>query len=128
MGYFLKNRQLQSGSTSIVVPSGTTGQLPTHPAVGQISFNTTTNFLQVYNGSTWQTLATAVTYVVDNFTGNGSTTTFTKSQAPASASQVMVFVGGIYQVPTSSYTVTGTTITFTSAPPISTISVIHTNG
>ena len=127
MGYFLKNRQLQSGSISVVVPAGTTGQLPTHPVVGTISFNTTNNFLQVYNGSSWQTLST-VTYVIDNFTGNGSTTAFTMSQAPASASQIMVFISGIYQTPTSSYTVTGTTITFSNAPPVSSINVIHTNG
>lgn len=52
------------------------------------------------------------------FTGNGSTTTFTLSQDPGSISNLDVSVEGITQTPGVSYTWTsGTTLTFTEAPP-----------
>ena len=56
--------------------------------------------------------------MVDNFSGDGSTATFTMSQAESDATAIAVFVGGVYQQPTTNYTVNGsTTITFLSAPP-----------
>ena len=56
--------------------------------------------------------------VVDEFTGDGSTTTFTMSQAESSDSAILVSIGGVYQQPTTNYTTDGTTtITFTSPPP-----------
>lgn len=130
MGYFLKNRQLQSGSTGVVVPNGTTGQLPSNAVPGMLSFNTSSTALQVYNGTSWATLSTStgVTYTVDNFTGDGTTTTFGMSVAPSSASQIQVFVGGLYQEPLVNYTVSGTSLIFGvgSAPPKNAqINVIH---
>jgi hypothetical protein len=51
------------------------------------------------------------------------------SQEVASASQIIVFVGSIYQDSTTAYTVNGSyDITFTSAPPDGEpISVIHSS-
>ena len=58
---------------------------------------------------------------IDEFNGNGSTTAFTLTQIPSAsnASNFMVFVDNIYQRYGSSYayTVSGATLTFTSAPP-----------
>ena len=70
-----------------------------------------------------------VEYTVDNFVGDGSTTEFTMSIAETTATQIMVFVGSIYQEPASAYTVNGgLDITFTSAPPNTVpINVIHTS-
>jgi hypothetical protein len=129
MGYFLKNRQLQSGSTSVAVPTGTTIELPANPIAGMITYNSTSNVLQVYNGSSWQTLSTlsGITYTVDSFTGTGSQVAYTMSFTPTNAQQIQVFVGGLYQVPTTNYTVSSTTITFSSAPPLgATVNIIHT--
>ena len=69
----------------------------------------------------------AVTYTVDSFTGDGSTAVFTMSLQESLTTQIMVFVGSIYQDPTSAYTVDGGfDITFTSAPPQGEpITVIH---
>jgi hypothetical protein len=53
---------------------------------------------------------------VDNFTGNGTNTSFTLSTTPASENYVTVVFDGVTQL-RSSYTVTGTTITFDEAPP-----------
>jgi hypothetical protein len=62
----------------------------------------------------------------DTFSGNGSTTAFTMSIAPASVNAVIVAVSGIVQDP-STYTISGTTLTFSGAPPSGTsnISVRH---
>lgn len=62
----------------------------------------------------------------DTFSGNGSTTAFTMQIAPASVNSVIVVVSGITQDP-STYTISGTTLTFSAAPPTGTnnISVRH---
>ena len=58
---------------------------------------------------------------IDEFNGDGSTTAFTLTQTPSAsnAANFMVFVDNVYQRYGSSYafTVNGTTLTFTSAPP-----------
>ncbi len=53
--------------------------------------------------------------VVDQFTGNGSTTAFTVSTAPADEKNLMVYIDGVYQQKTD-YTVSGTTLTMDTAP------------
>ena len=58
-------------------------------------------------------------FVTDQFSGNGSTTVFTMSVAPATASSVLVVISGVLQDP-SAYSVVGTTLTFSSAPPTGT--------
>ena len=129
---FYKNRQLQSGSTGVVVPTGGSATRPDNPVFGLIRYNTDAGLLEFFNGTIFQYLGTnaGVAYTVDNFTGDGVTTTFTMSQSESSATQIMVFVGSIYQIATSNYTVNGgPDITFTSAPPLGIpINVIHTNG
>ena len=58
---------------------------------------------------------------IDEFNGDGSTTAFTLTQIPSAsnASNFIVFVDNVYQRYGSSYayTVSGATLTFTSAPP-----------
>ena len=47
---------------------------------------------------------------------NGSNTSFTLSKAPASANHLMVIINGVLQIWSTGYTVSGTTLTTTSAP------------
>ena len=54
------------------------------------------------------------------FSGDNTTTNFTLSQTTANANELEVFVGNVRQDPHSAYTVTGTTLSFTSAPPTGT--------
>jgi len=53
---------------------------------------------------------------VDSFTGVGSVSggnaSFTLSEAPLNASSITVYVNGIFQKPTTNYSVSGTTLTF----------------
>jgi hypothetical protein len=58
----------------------------------------------------------AFTPAVDYFSGNGSTTAFTLSRPVASVAQVQVTIDNVAQNPSSAYTVSSNTITFTSAP------------
>ena len=51
------------------------------------------------------------------FDGDGSTTAFTLDVAPSSTLDLEVFVGNVRQDPNSAYSVSGTTLTFTGAPP-----------
>ena len=58
----------------------------------------------------------AFTPAIDYFNGNASATAFTLSRPVASVAQVQVTIDNVAQNPSSAYTVTGNTITFTSAP------------
>ena len=58
----------------------------------------------------------AFTPAVDFFSGNGSTTAFTLSRPVASVAQVQVTIDNVAQNPSSAYTVSANTLTFTSAP------------
>jgi hypothetical protein len=67
-------------------------------------------------------IPTTVAFLVDTFSGNGSTTAFTLSQAPANTSSILVAVSGVVQDP-STYSVSGTTLTFSGAPPSGTSNI-----
>ena len=54
--------------------------------------------------------------VTDTMTGDGSDTTLTLSTAPISVNNVIVFIDGVMQRPTTDFTVSGTTLTFAVAP------------
>jgi len=56
------------------------------------------------------------TPAIDYFSGNGSTTAFTLSRPVASVAQVQAVVNNVAQNPSDAFTVSGNTITFTSAP------------
>ena len=123
MGYFVKNRRLQSGSSGVVLPAGGSALRPDAPRFGLIRYNTDLGAVEFFNGSAFVQLgaAGAITYTVDNFIGDGSTLTVALSASVSGDDQVIVFVGSIYQTPTTAYTITGgglDDITFTSAPPV----------
>ena len=131
MGNWVKNRRLESGSTSVVMPTGSSATRPDAPVAGQYRFNTDLALIEFFNGIVFIPIAVGggISYTVDSFVGDGSTTVFTMSQAESSAQQIIVFVGSIYQLPSIDYTVDGGfDITFSSPPPdgLTTINVIHT--
>ena len=59
----------------------------------------------------------AFTPAIDYFSGNASTTAFTLSRPVASVAQVQAVISNVPQNPGDAFTVSGNTITFTSAPP-----------
>lgn len=152
MGRFVKNPEIGDNASAVKIPNVTTAQRPTG-VNGQFIFNTTTSTYQVYNGSAWYNISEASrqkTITVDRFQGDGTTVTFGNGAGNtvdgstaanftvgvSDATDIMVFVGGVYQLPTTNYSVSGTgvtaTITFGSAPPANDgstgghiISIIH---
>ncbi len=56
-------------------------------------------------------------YAVDTFTGTGSTTVYTLSAAPGSKTNAAIYIDGVYQAK-ANYSVSGSTLTFTTAPPL----------
>lgn len=66
-----------------------------------------------------QLAANLKSFTTDAFTGDGSTTAFTLTETPTYANSVMVFIDGILQKETSNYAISGSTLTFTSAPDAS---------
>lgn len=55
-------------------------------------------------------------YVRDSGTGDGSTTAFALSTTPHTVKNVQVFLNGLLQRRVADYDISGTTLTFTSAP------------
>ena len=78
-------------------------------------------------GTPLDTRNTFQSLVGKRFNGDGSTTAFTLDVAPSSTLDLEVFVGNVRQDPNSAYTLSGTTLTFTGAPPSGTnnIYVVH---
>jgi len=65
---------------------------------------------------------TTAAFITDQFNGTGSQTAFTLSVAPATTSSILVSVSGVLQDP-STYSVSGTTLTFSAAPPAGTSNI-----
>ena len=60
-------------------------------------------------------IAATLSYVTRNYTGDNSDTTFTVTSG-VTVDNCLVMENGVVQKPTSDYTVSGTTLTFTTAP------------
>jgi hypothetical protein len=105
-----------NSTNSIKMPVGNTAQRPTG-VTGQLRFNTTTNGLEVFDNSTWAAVGTPTFTVISDqqFSGDGSTVAFTLSQASTTAGSV-VSINGVVQIPTTAYSISSTTLTFTEAP------------
>lgn len=130
MGRFLKSSPSlkENISGNFDLPAGTSAQRSVSPQTGDIRYNTTTNNLEFYDGSSYQNAAVkgSVTIIKDSFTGDGSTAVYTLSVTPADENNILVFVGNVHQNPDVAYSLSGAELTFSSAPPDThTIVVLH---
>lgn len=125
----METQQLNEGlSRSITLPPNATGlstNLPLPAANNLIGWNPAANALQNVDPTT---IATAVTYgnaVADKFSGDGTTVNFNLSANPGGINNLDVSISGVTQRPGIDYTwTTGTTLTFTTAPPSGTNNVL----
>ena len=127
MARLLKNEVIQTGSSAIRIPSGSTADRPSTPINGQIRFNTDTSRFEIYYNA-WKEVAIngTVSIVKDSFTGDGTTVTFSLTKTPTSTQTIIVFVGNVNQNPDDAYTLSGNQITFFNAPPSGqTVIVFH---
>ncbi len=92
---------------------------------GDLYFNTAAGSMRVYSGASWSNVGTAlpITVVEQTFNGTGAQTVFTLSSAPPYLTAVEVFLSGVRQVATTVYSVSGSTLTFTAAPPSGTANI-----
>ena len=108
------NNSTNTLTTTNLVVNGTTNL----GAIGNVTITGgSSNQYMRTDGSgtlTWVSLP-STTVNVDTFTGDGTTTAFTLTATPTSVNYTIVAVGGVVQ-PRSAYTVSSTTITFSSAP------------
>ena len=65
---------------------------------------------------------TTAAFPFDQFSGDGTTTAFTLTYAPASTTSIVVAISGVVQNP-NLYSVVGTTLTFSPAPPSGTSNI-----
>jgi len=106
---------------SMMVPVGTTGERPTTGVTGMFRFNSTLNSVEYYDNSAWSSISSDFTLATSQtFNGDDSTTAFTLSSLTGADSYtvagVLVMLNGVVQEPTTVYGITGTTLTFTTAP------------
>ena len=119
MARFLKNPDLSPGSQAARLPMVPSSSYGDAPVDGIIRFNSATSRIEFYYNGAWNQVAKigTLTPIVDDIVGDGATTVFTMSQTESDAKNIVVTIGGVYQLPGTAYTVVGTAITFTSAPP-----------
>ena len=98
----------------IRIPSGSTGERGLEVA-GKIRYNTTLQKFEGFDGVSWNALGASSNVEITTLSGNGATTTFTLNTDVFSAAATDVYIGGIYQNK-ASYSVSGSTITFSEAP------------
>jgi len=107
---------------SILLPVGSSAQRPSSAGgtdvTGMFRYNTTNNGLEYYGASSWIALTTQFTVITsETFNGDGTTVAFTMAGTSTTAATV-VAINGVLQIPTTAYSVSGTTLTFTEAPAV----------
>ena len=120
--------ELSSRAIKGPVSEGALEELPkaTDRASRIMSFDSSGNPTTVATDSlSLATLQAFTDYRVTTATGNGSTTAFTLSADPGQEGNTQVYIDGIYQSK-SNYSISGTTLTFSTAPPnTSAIEIVH---
>jgi len=143
--FFDANGVPLSGGKIYTYLAGTTTPAPTYtdnvgntPHPNPIVLNSSG---RIASGEIWQPAGTSYKYVVetpagvligsfdnvgtiaageataDNFTGSGAQTVFDLASAPLSKNSTDIYISGVYQQK-NTYSIAGTTITFSSAPPL----------
>lgn len=105
-----------TGTSAVQVSVGTTAQRPANGA-GQFRYNSTLGKFEGYTDEWGEIGGGAAELLLNQFTGNGSTTAFTMSSSPIEAS-TMVYIDGVYQNKTA-YSIANDVITFSAAPATS---------
>jgi hypothetical protein len=74
--------------------------------------------LEFYDSDSWTPASSEFTVITaDDFNGDGTTVAFTLSTDSTTAGTI-VAINGVVQIPTTAYSVSGTTLTFTEAPAV----------
>src|SRR6056300_1207488 len=110
-------------ATIIKLKRGTTTPTTSDLANGEVGIDTSAKKFYINDSGTIKEIgggtsgdsSSALSGDVRGYTGDGSTTAFTVTSG-ADVENLLVFINGVYQRPTTDYTVSGTTLTFGTAP------------
>ena len=110
----------------VTIPASTSASaaLPIPEPLQILGWNAAGDALTNFNVDDFLTVAGSSGFSVQTFSGTGAQTAFTLSQNPGAIANLEVFLSGVRQAPTTDYTVSGTTLTFTSAPPAGTDNIL----
>ena len=139
MGRFAKNTVFDSGNYALGLAATSSSFRPNiagYTSQTALRYSTSSDKLEYYShtGNVWQTVGNVgsgtARITKDSFTGNTGHTEFgpmSFTYYPGWEANVLVHVGGVYQIPSTNYTFYGkTTIHFASAPSNgSDITIIH---
>lgn len=98
----------------ITLPKGSSGERGVE-VPGKIRYNTELQKFEGYNGTSWNALGATSEVEITTLSGDGITTSFTLNTPAFSESSTDVYIGGVYQNK-GTYSVSGTTLTFSEAP------------
>ena len=111
-----------NGTDSLLLPIGATADRPGNSGnvdlEGMVRYNTSIHALEFYNGTIWSAAGGDTTFTIitnEQFSGNGSANTYVLS-AESTTNATVVSINGILQIPTLSYSISGSTLTFTENP------------
>ena len=132
MARLLKNPDVAQGALGVRLPIGSS-TLSDTPVDGVVRFNSTNSKVEFYYNGSWNQIAKigTVNIVKDTFTTANATTYYgpmTYSYTAGNEANVVVFVGGVYQQPSTNYTFVGNTyiaLSPTNGEYGQTITVIH---
>jgi len=110
-------------ATIIKLKRGTGTPTTSDLANGEVGIDTSAKLLYINDNGTIKSIggssssdsSSPLSGDVRSYTGDGSTTGFTVTSG-ADVENVLVFLNGVYQRPTTDYTVSSTTLTFGTAP------------
>lgn len=109
---------LIDATTGLTVPSGNTDQRPASAGTGTVRFNTFTQNLEVYTGTSWVEVGSGGnTFTITNQTisPDGSSAVYTLDQDSTSSS-ILLTINGVNQTPDIDYSVAGNSLTMATTP------------
>jgi hypothetical protein len=129
MARLIKNpRTTEASALTQRIPRGPTNNEPVPSTAGSLRYDTTSDYMRVYDGTAWRNLRTTEPVLVhrNSFTGDGVASSFGPVVdsnidpvvlIPGFESSYLVFIDSVYQTPLVAYTFNNTsTISFTGIP------------
>jgi hypothetical protein len=117
----LVQQELTESDRALKIPLSslptTSTELPIPSANKLLAWNSNASAVTNFDPADVVTVVGQQNSFADVFTGNGSTVNFTLTRNPGSVFNIDVSINGVTQIPNVDYTLSGTTLTFTTAPP-----------
>ena len=107
--------KLKRGTSTPTTSDIVSGEVAIDTSAKKFYINDSGTIKEIAGGTSGGDSSSPLSGDVRAYTGDGSTTGFTVTSG-ADVENVLVFVNGVFQRPTTDYTVSGTTLTFVTAP------------